>query len=105
MSQDIASNLSNLHAPTMAFEKIRTKFLLQLPDLSTERRLGDVQAICRLAEAAELGDVDQRFELDYIHQHGTRSEGATAFGMPCLGGQFNHILAFASLTLRHRRLK
>ncbi len=55
------------NAASMADEKLGLELRLEQPDLPAERRLGDVKPVCRLAEAAELGDVNEGAKLPDVH--------------------------------------
>ncbi|MNE84781.1 hypothetical protein D3C80_1817180 [compost metagenome] len=67
MGQDFAARLGDLHASAVALEQIDAQLLFQLADLPAQRRLGDVQAVGSLAQAAELSDMNQGFELNDVH--------------------------------------
>ena len=85
--------------PVRALVKSGTSFFAQLdfqgPHLAAQRRLGDVQHLCGPAEAAELGDLDEVFELLEVHEHPStcrpspvRSpEGSRMLGFSGLGGR------------------
>jgi hypothetical protein len=47
----------------MTQEQGKAQFLLQHAHLAAQRRLRDMQPVCGLAEAAELGDVDKGAQL------------------------------------------
>jgi hypothetical protein len=51
------------HAAPVPLEELHAEFLFQKADLAAEGRLGDAQAPRRLAEAAEVGDVNEGAQL------------------------------------------
>ena len=67
MLEDLASLFRQDHAATVPGEQPDRQLLFQHPDLSAERGLGDADPIGRLAQAAEVGDVDQGAKLGKLH--------------------------------------
>ena len=62
------TSLGELNFALVAHKEGNTKIFLQLADLATERRLGNVQLLCRLPEVEVLGD---RNKVPYVTQfHG-----------------------------------
>ncbi|MCY1373345.1 hypothetical protein D9M69_606140 [compost metagenome] len=68
MRHDLAADIGDDHSATVPLEQIGSEFLFQLADLAAQCRLGDVQAVGGLAEAAQFGDVDEGLELNDVHQ-------------------------------------
>ena len=68
MLQDLLALLGQDHAAAMTREQADAQLLLEQPHLTAERRLGDVQPVGRLAEAAELGDMDKGAKLGELHR-------------------------------------
>ena len=62
----------------MPFEQINAEFFFQQPNLSAERRLRDVQSIRCLAQATQLGNVYEGFELNDIHGQAVTQRGTQA---------------------------
>ncbi|MNJ73339.1 hypothetical protein D3C77_701240 [compost metagenome] len=67
MRQYLAPGIGNVHAAPMALEQVDAQLFLQLANLSAKCRLGNVQAVGCLAEAAEFGDMNQGLELNNVH--------------------------------------
>ncbi|MNP46925.1 hypothetical protein D3C76_1409560 [compost metagenome] len=67
MLQHFFARIGDLHAAAMSLEQVDAKFLFQLPDLSAQRGLGNVQAVGCFAQATQLGDVDEGFKLNDVH--------------------------------------
>ena len=63
--------LGHRHAPAVAQQQGLAQIGLQQPDLAAQRWLGNVQHAGGLAEAAQLGDMDEIVELAKVH--GVRS--------------------------------
>jgi hypothetical protein len=60
-----------------AVEETDAQLLLQLPDLSAQRRLGDVQPFCGPGEVPVLGDgqeVPQAAQFRHADEHTARSD-------------------------------
>ena len=68
MVQNLTADLRDHHSAPMAFEQKDAKLFFQKPDLATQRRLRDVQAIGSLAQASEFGNMDQGLQLNNIHR-------------------------------------
>ena len=68
MLQDLLPLLGQDHAAAMSGEQPDAQLLLEQPHLAAQRRLGDVQAVGRLAELPELGDMDQGAKLGKLHR-------------------------------------
>src|SRR5690606_309590 len=67
-SQRLAE-LGRLDATRMALEQLDLEALLQSPDALTERRLGDVELLCRAADVAVLHDGQELMDLAELHRH------------------------------------
>jgi hypothetical protein len=65
--QDLAALIGRHHAAAMAHEQARAELFLEHAHLTAERRLGDMHAVGRLAEAAKLGDMDKSAKLGKLH--------------------------------------
>ncbi|EKD60045.1 MAG: hypothetical protein ACD_54C00971G0004 [uncultured bacterium] len=57
VAQHLLPGLCYHHAATVAVKQPDTEFILQQPDLTAERGLGDVQAVGGLGQAAQFRDV------------------------------------------------
>jgi hypothetical protein len=65
----------------VAFEEHGVQVLLQGPDLTAQRGLGDVQPLRRAAEVQQLGDRHEVADLPQVEVHGRpfRRRGGDAF--------------------------
>ena len=70
LAVEVASHRREVNAPRRAVEQPHAKRLLQLFDAPAEGRLGHVQCVGRLAEAAELGHGPKRLQIVEIEVDG-----------------------------------
>ena len=73
-----------LNPAAAAFDQLHSELGLKIGKVDAQRRLGDMQPLCRLHQAARLGDTDKIAKVLDIHDRFTSTPALA----PCRAGRF-----------------